>query len=320
MMSGCLNRTKAAVCNFIFLTLVLLTLRCEAALIELHARLDGSQAVPPISTPGAGIAVMVFDTVTKEFSWNINFDGLSSQVSSAQFQGPAGPGENGNIIFSISEISGLNSPLTGTVTLNSTQEVDLLAGLWYINIRTGLAPSGEIRGQVEMLEDSSSQRIIPGDLNGDGRDDLVVLTVDGQIFYTLNLLIWIKIPGVLNQIATGDLNGDLKDDLVGLAAEGQIFYTLDLRNWTHLPGILRQLTTGDLNSDGRDDIAGLAFDGQVYYTLDLATWNNIEGTLSQVTTGDLTGNGFSNLAGLSHSELVYITLDLQNWLNVPGRF
>lgn len=318
--SGWLSLMQGATCMSIFLMMITSSLPCEAALIALNAHLDGSQAVPPITTSGSGTASLVFDTVTKELSWNITFSGLSSGVASAQFQGPAKPGENANIIFSISAISGLNSPMIGSVTLNSNQEIDLLAELWYINIRTGLVPSGEIRGQVEITEDIISERLVTGDLNGDGRDDLVGLTADGQIYYTLDLSTWINIPGFLGQITTGDLNGDGNDDIVGLTVEGEIFYTLNLMSWTQLPGSLWHLTIGDLNADGKDDIAGLAFDGQVYYTLDLATWNNIAGTLNQLTAGHLTGDGYSDLTGLSYSGLVFISLDLQNWLNIPGRF
>jgi len=316
----CLNLMKAMTCVIILATTIASPPPCEAALIALNAHLDGVQAVPPIPTSGFGEANMVFDTVTKKLSWNITFNGLSSGVASAQFQGPARPGETGNIIFSISEISGLNSPMIGSVTLNSTQEIDLLAELWYINIRTGLIPSGEIRGQVEVAEDIISRRLVTGDLNGDGRDDLVGLTADDQIYYTMDLSTWTNIPGTLSQITTGDLNGDTNDDIVGLTADGAIFYTLNLRSWTQLPGILRQLTIGDLNADGKDDIAGLGFDEHVYYTLDLATWNSIEGTLSQITAGDLTGNDSADLAALSHSGLVFISLDLQTWLNIPGKF
>lgn len=292
----------------------------SAATIALHAFLDGSQAVPVVPTNGNGTATLAFDTVTQTLSWQIVFDGLSSYVSSAQFQGPAEPGQTANILFSISAISGLESPMAGSVTLNSNQEVDLLAGLWYINIRTALVPSGEIRGQVYVTENISSQHLITGDLDDDGRDDLVGLNTEGEIYYTLDLSNWINIPGTLTQIATGDLNGDGKDDLVGLTATGQIFYTLDLTEWMQLPGALFQLTVGDLNADGKDDIAGLTIDGQVFYTLDLATWQNIPGTLNQLTTGDLLGSGTADLAALDRLGNVYITLDFQTWLNIPGRF
>lgn len=39
--------------------------------------------------------------------------------------------------------------MTGSATISDTQEADLLAGLWYINIHTSMFPGGEIRGQVQ---------------------------------------------------------------------------------------------------------------------------------------------------------------------------
>jgi hypothetical protein len=37
---------------------------------------------------------------------------------------------------------------SGTATITDTQEADLLAGLWYVNIHTTTSSGGEIRGQV----------------------------------------------------------------------------------------------------------------------------------------------------------------------------
>jgi hypothetical protein len=43
---------------------------------------------------------------------------------------------------------GVVSPMIGNTVINDTQEADLLAGLWYVNIHSSVFPGGEIRGQV----------------------------------------------------------------------------------------------------------------------------------------------------------------------------
>jgi hypothetical protein len=42
--------------------------------------------------------------------------------------------------------------MIGSAVIDDTQETDLLAGQWYINIHTALNASGEIRGQVTNVD------------------------------------------------------------------------------------------------------------------------------------------------------------------------
>ena len=91
---------------------------------------------------------MRFDTETNQLSWNISSNGLSGQAIAAHFHGPAGFGQEAGVQVNIGTISGLQTPLVGSAALTDAQESDLLNGLLYINIHTGLNPSGEIRGQV----------------------------------------------------------------------------------------------------------------------------------------------------------------------------
>ena len=44
-------------------------------------------------------------------------------------------------------------------------------------------------------------KLVAGDINGDGKTDLAGLTASGLIFYTTNLSNWTNIPGQLNRLA-----------------------------------------------------------------------------------------------------------------------
>jgi hypothetical protein len=46
--------------------------------------------------------------------------------------------------------------LMGMAVITETQESQLLAGLWYINIHSTFRPGGEIRGQVEVVPEPAS--------------------------------------------------------------------------------------------------------------------------------------------------------------------
>ena len=44
------------------------------------------------------------------------------------------------------------SPLTGSATITPTQASDMMNGLWYVNLHTTAYPTGEIRGQLELMD------------------------------------------------------------------------------------------------------------------------------------------------------------------------
>lgn len=136
--------------------LLMLLLSCsafavQASTINLIAYLDGAQEVPANTSTGSGLATISFDDVSNLLSWDIVFSDLSGPATAAHFHGPAAVGVNGGVQVNIGNISGLTSPMLGSTTITDTQEADLLAGLWYINIHTALLPGGEIRGQVQVV-------------------------------------------------------------------------------------------------------------------------------------------------------------------------
>jgi len=121
-----------------------------AAIFALQASLDSAQANAGAGTGslGTGIAEMVLDTTTTEFSWFATWSDLSGPATAAHFHGPALPNQNAGIQIPIDHLS---NPSLGFATLTTAQVDDLLAGLWYLNIHTALNPGGEIRGQVQVV-------------------------------------------------------------------------------------------------------------------------------------------------------------------------
>lgn len=133
--------------------LMLLANSAGAAIINLQSTIDGAQANAGAGTgsSGTGFATMTLDDATNLFSWDISWSGLNGNISVAHFHGPAAAGQNAGVQVNFGAISGLSSPSIGSTTISDTQEADLLAGLWYINIHTDLFSGGEIRGQVQVV-------------------------------------------------------------------------------------------------------------------------------------------------------------------------
>lgn len=125
----------------------------SAATFNLAATIDGAQANAGAGTgsPGTGSASMIYDDVSRLFSWNIQWSGLLGTETVMHFHGPAAAGMNAGVEVNFGDISGISSPSIGSATISVGQGADLLAGLWYINIHSTVFPAGEIRGQVQVI-------------------------------------------------------------------------------------------------------------------------------------------------------------------------
>jgi CHRD domain len=142
----------ALVRRLIVPALLLVPMGAQAATISLFSSLDGAQA--GIASPGTGTGIVTYDDVSNLLSWDIGFSGLLAGTTVAHFHGPALPGVSAGVQVGIplgSSLGQTSGTLLGSATITDTQETQLLANLWYINIHTSLYPGGEIRGQVEVV-------------------------------------------------------------------------------------------------------------------------------------------------------------------------
>ena len=124
-----------------------LPLQAAAATVHFTATMDGPQANAGAGTgsPGIGFATMSLNTDTNFFTWNITWSGLLGTPTLMHFHGPALPNQNAGVQIGTG-VAG--PPVIGNAIINASQEADLLAGLWYLNLHTTAFGGGEIRGQV----------------------------------------------------------------------------------------------------------------------------------------------------------------------------
>ena len=135
-------RTAVTAC-----ALALVSVAAHAATIHLKADLKASAEVPPKDSPGTGTLTATLDTETNEFTYRVEFSGLTGPVVAAHFHGPAAAGVNAKPQLPIKGTP-ITSPIDGKATLTPEQAKDLSAGKWYVNLHTSANPGGEIRGQV----------------------------------------------------------------------------------------------------------------------------------------------------------------------------
>lgn len=126
---------------------LLLSSSANATVILWSAPLSGLQEVPPVATPGSGLAFGTLDDISGALSWNVSWSGLLAPAIAMHFHN-APLGLNGAVVVDIGAISGLISPSIGGTVLNAFLINELKSNRLYINIHTPAFPGGEIRGQV----------------------------------------------------------------------------------------------------------------------------------------------------------------------------
>ena len=110
----------------------------------LTTTIDGAQETPPVATSATGFGSFVLDPVANTLDFHIEFSGLTSAENNAHIHGPAAVGVPAGILYPLPP----GSPKIGTLSISDVDEASILAGLTYVNIHSVNFPSGEIRGQI----------------------------------------------------------------------------------------------------------------------------------------------------------------------------
>lgn len=121
----------------------------RAAIVTLSTRLDAASTLPPARSNAVGQLDAIYDANTRLFRWKASWSGLSGPIAGAQFHGPADLGQNGPATLVWPGPFGPS--YEGRATLTPEQAVDLMAGRWYLNVRTAANPAGELRGQLHVV-------------------------------------------------------------------------------------------------------------------------------------------------------------------------
>lgn len=117
--------------------------------ITFRATLSGANERPtPNTSTATGSSTLIFNNDTKIFTVTTTYSGLTGGTVSGAHIHKGDVTVAGGVIFSFGTT--LASPIIYTsVALDATQEADLKAGLYYVNVHsTPTYPGGEIRGQL----------------------------------------------------------------------------------------------------------------------------------------------------------------------------
>jgi hypothetical protein len=171
-----------------------------------------------------------------------------------------------------------------------------------------------------------------GDLNGDGRPDLVVNNpIQSSVSVLLNngggTLGWAQnyvVGGRPGAVAVGDVNGDGKPDVVAANSNGTVSVLAGLGNGAFGPvlnyaigGPANSVALGDFNHDGRLDIVttgGTEMDVLVSNANGtFAAYQNVGPAGSSVVTADFNGDGYADLAEIFSVYGIDVLLNDAKW-------
>lgn len=122
-------------------------IRGQVAPVHWRATMDGTHAVPPVSTPGTGQAD--FTLIGNRLYWTISWMNLSSAATAAHIHGPAEVGESAGVLVPLPGVEAAAGMANGTESLAPDALEAFLRGRTYVNLHTQAHPSGEIRGQIQ---------------------------------------------------------------------------------------------------------------------------------------------------------------------------
>lgn len=106
--------------------------------------LTGTQEIPPNASNADGCGTIIIDPVNNKIAYRIVATNLAGAEIAATINGPAAPGANGPVLFSLP----LGSAKSGVISYSQAQEDVVLSGKMYVNLATTLFPAGELRGQI----------------------------------------------------------------------------------------------------------------------------------------------------------------------------
>ena len=160
-----MRRTSLKSMLIVAFTGLFVAIRASADVIMLQANLDPLQEVPPHNTPGYGDADFTLDSNSLLLSVTSGAYADLLAGATSVIIADAAVGSNGPTQFSLTLNTYGNTTGTfggsGTLASNTIYN-DAIAGNLYVNVRDSVYPSGEIRGQLEVVPEPASLSILAG--------------------------------------------------------------------------------------------------------------------------------------------------------------
>jgi hypothetical protein len=157
---------------------------------------------------------------------------------------------------------------------------------------------------------SPADLIAAGELDGDGRDDLIgIWPGQGGVWVRYSKTgAWVQISSVASHIGSGDMNGDGREDFLGTWDGQGVYYRNSISGvWVKLASPATLITAGDVDGDGKDDLIGIwPTQGGVWVKYsETGAWAKLASTAIDIAAGDMNGDGRDDLLATWDGQGVY---------------
>jgi hypothetical protein len=127
-----------------------LTLTTDGQTVQLNARLQGAQQVPPNGSRATGMVDALIDKSTNMLYLTGSYSGLTKAANNAHIH-KAPPNVSGPVIIPVNFSTATAGTLDTARLISAADRDSILSGNTYVNVHTDSFPAGEIRGQLTML-------------------------------------------------------------------------------------------------------------------------------------------------------------------------
>lgn len=110
--------------------------------------LSGANETTPNASTAKGTVIVRYDPFTNMLELTGDYQGLSGAISGSHLHGPAAPGADAGVLYTVNNTGGTSGTLSLSTTITEAQEADLYSGLLYVNVHSTAFPGGEIRTQL----------------------------------------------------------------------------------------------------------------------------------------------------------------------------
>ncbi|MBK8984062.1 MAG: CHRD domain-containing protein [Ignavibacteria bacterium] len=143
-------KTTAVIIAMALLFIVTFHTVTTAGTYSISETLSGLEEVPPNASTGSGVLIGNYDDVTNTLIFAVSWQNFTAGTTAAHFHGPAPVGVNAGVQIGFTglPLGVMSGSYSNTFVLTAAQEVQLLSGLWYVNIHSSTFPGGEVRSQL----------------------------------------------------------------------------------------------------------------------------------------------------------------------------
>jgi hypothetical protein len=166
-------------------------------------------------------------------------------------------------------------------------------------------------------------KIATGDIDADGKDDLIVSFGFGHgVWVLMNNSAWVRLtPTDAAALTVGDVDGNGQDDVIADFPGAGLWIFGNNSSWTPLhPADSTLMSTGDIDGNGQDE-AIIRFPGAgLWARMNNNSWLLLNASdVNAVITGDLDGNGSDDLIANFPGFGLYRYMNNSGWVFLHAR-